>query len=166
VSVPVWLGRLVPGDNKELANIYLRRTESDGLIAVARKHDGGAIVDAQWSATSDLQPATESPAFMKNFAASFDLPHIGKWPKDGPGPYHCFPQDYHIEKAQVHGVKGAVRVQAAFGGVQEGRFDFESIDSQEFGGFRFRSHWEFTSTLPVNCKTFDPAVPSSWEMAI
>jgi len=166
VTVPVWLGRLVPGDNKEHANIFWRSSDEDGLVAVSRRSDGEAVVDASWTATSALRPAAEVEPFMKNFAASYNLPHIGKWPKDGPGPWHCFPQNYHIEKAQVHGVTGTVNIASSFAKFQPGQLTFDSIDSQEFGGFRIRTHWEFTSTLPVNCHKFDPAdyPPSATEV--
>jgi len=157
VTVPVWLGRLVPGDNKEHANIFYRASEGEGLVAVSDRSDGGAVVDASWTPTSALRPATEVEPFMKNFAASYNLPHIGKWPKEGLGPWHCFPQNYHIEKALVHGVTGTVNIATSFAKFQPGQLTFDSIDNQAFGGFRIRTHWEFTSTLPVNCHTFDPA---------
>jgi hypothetical protein len=118
---PTVLGQFWAGDDKEVATITRNQTDSGGSFTVTGKPDhpfkGEMIIEASW--TNDIYSnASLSPAFQANFAAGYNLPSIGRYPKDS-GEWKCLPQDYHTSDiAQIAPATGHVTINKAFMGAE------------------------------------------------
>ena len=166
-TAPVQLGRLWVGDNKELGTIMHEEDGSGGgsfRVTGAKGHEfaGARIVEAAWTAAGDEANATAFPGFQSNFAAGYNLPSLGQYPK-GSGKWKCLPQDYHTaDIATVRPIAGNVTIHQPFlgaGALAAGNFSFEPMtrDINSRGAFRISTSWQYTS-LKSDCDAFDPVV--------
>ena len=164
-TAPVQLGRLWVGDDKELGTIVHEEDEhGSGSFRVtgAKGHayEGTSIAEAAWVAAGDEANATAWGGFQTNFAAGYNLPSLGQYPK-GSGKWKCLPQNYHTaDIATLRPIAGSVNVHQPFlgaGALPVGNFSFSPMtrDVSSRGAFRISTSWQYTS-LKSDCDAFDP----------
>jgi hypothetical protein len=117
---PTVLGQFWAGDDKEVATITRVQTKSgSGSFTVKGNPEhpfaGETILEASWT-DGEFSNATAFPGFEANFAAGYNLPSIGRYPKDS-GEWKCLPQNYHTSDiARVAPTTGHVTIHKAFMG--------------------------------------------------
>lgn len=172
-TAPVDLGRLWAGDDKELGIISATgiedETQEGSFSVIGSKHSrfsGQPIVDASWKTLNETWRRLPSyPYFEKHFASGYDLPSIGRYPKnDSTASWKCLPQNYHTtDKMEIMPVSGNMTIHEEFvSSIPEGRFAFPALDPKQShdtglatGGFAYRTDWQYTS-LHSDCADFEP----------
>lgn len=158
-TTPVKLGQWWAGDDKEIAQISQIVTDTGGNFRVIGNEfhpfAGKVIVDANWTTVGSYQNSSAFPSFVQHFAKGYNLPSIGRYPKDG-GPWKCLPQDYHTDQAQIMPAFGTVIIKHAFiGKFPTGTFNFTALGRSTPGGYRMKTAWQYMSLI-ADCKDFDP----------
>lgn len=166
-TLPVILGQHYIGDNKELARIS-QNLSADGsgsfIVTGSADHQfaGEVILEANWTTRGPYWNAESE--FPKLSLAGYDLPSIGRYPKDDEeATWHCLPQDYFIDTAIVAPVAGTFTVHRSFEkGVPTGSHHIEALLPDGTGGYRIKTQWDYTNLplhpLSTDCKRIKPSL--------
>jgi hypothetical protein len=166
-SLPVELGRLWVGDNKELGNITKRweeeaksgTTESQFNVSGATSHPfaGKPIVSATWLSNSSWGKPIDFPSFSGD---AFQIPSIGRYPQES-GAWKCLPQQFALSDAKILPVTATAHIEEHFSGqIPVGTSQFAALSPARMGAFRLQAAWKYTS-LSSNCKDFNPSTPNA-----